>query len=347
MSSDGCGAVPTSDGGDVRPRVLIAMSADVWRELCTPPVARRLVELADVDPLATTQVFDTVPDLAEVEVLLTGWGCPPIDADVVARAKRLRAIIHTGGSVKHHVTDACWERAIAVSSAVEENAVPVAEFTLAAILFAQKRVLEVSRHYREHRQQTSWATTFSPMGNYRRVVGIVGASRIGRRVIELLRPFDIEVLVADPYVDAAEAARLGVSLVGIDELMSAADTVSLHAPSLPETRNLIDRRRLRLMRDGAVLVNTARGALVDMAALTQELLCGRLHAVIDVTEPEVLPADSPLYDLPNVLLTPHIAGSVGSELSRLIDHALDELERWSGGRGFTSPVDRDLLSGSA
>ncbi|MGY0230669.1 hydroxyacid dehydrogenase [Longispora urticae] len=322
------------------------MSPTVWHDFRTPENSRRLAALADVDPSQAVWDFGSV-DLTDVEVLVTGWGCPPIDDDVLRRAPRLRAIIHTGGSVKHHVTRACWERGIAVSSAVEANALPVAEYTLAAILFAQKRVLEVSRHYREHRDQRPWAAPFPSMGNYRRVVGVVGASRIGRRVIELLRPFDLDVLLADPYVDEAEAARLGVTLVDLDDLMRRSDTVSLHAPSLPETAHMVDRRRLGLMRDGTVLINTARGALVDGAALTEELVSGRLHAVIDVTEPEVLAADSPLYDLPNVLLTPHIAGSMGDELTRLVDHALDELERWTAGRPFASPVDRTLLGTSA
>lgn len=323
------------------------MSASAWHDLVIPEVARRLTDLVDVDPWVVVEDFAAAPGLAEVEVLLTGWGCPPVDADVLGRAPRLSAIIHTAGSVKHHVTQECWDRGIVVSSAVEQNALPVAEYTLAAILFSQKRVLEVSRRYRESRQLQPWAADYPSMGNYRRVVGIVGASRIGRRVIELLQPFDVDVLLADPFVDADEAARLGAELVDLDDLVRRSDTVSLHAPSLPETAHLLDRRRLALMRDGAVLVNTARGALVHEAALTEELVAGRLHAVIDVTEDEVLAADSPLYDLPNVLLTPHLAGSLGGELARLVDHALDELERWVAGRPFASPVDRDRLSSQA
>ncbi|MFC7490203.1 MULTISPECIES: hydroxyacid dehydrogenase [unclassified Knoellia] len=323
------------------------MSRTVWSDLCSPEIARRLTTLADVDPSVVVDDFHSVPEIGDVEVMLTGWGCPPIDEAVLQRAPRLRAIIHTAGSVRHHVTQACWDRGIVVSSAVEENALPVAEYTLAAILFSQKRVLEVSHAYRATRGRAAWATAYPSMGNYRRVVGIVGASRIGRRVIELLKPFDVDTLLADPTVDASEAVRLGVTLVDLDELVSTCDTVSLHAPSLPETARLIDRPRLAAMRDGAVLVNTARGALVDEAALTDELVSGRLHAVLDVTDDDILDADSPLYDLPNVLLTPHIAGSMGDELTRLVDHAVDELQRWSVGEGFSTSVDREQLDTSA
>ncbi|NYE00764.1 phosphoglycerate dehydrogenase-like enzyme [Kineosphaera limosa] len=327
------------------------MAPTVWEEFSSPGVEARLRGLVatpdGLDPLAVVQDIVSAPDLADVEVLLTGWGTPHLGPEILARMPRLRAVIHTAGSVKHLVSDACWERGLVVSSAVEENAIPVGEYTLAAILFAQKRVLETSRLYRQERGTLPWAAQFESLGNYGRVVGIVGASRIGRRVIELLRPFDMRVLLSDPYVDAAEARRLGVELVELDELVARSDTVSLHAPDLPQTRHLIDERRLGLMRTGSVLINTARGALVDTDALTAELVSGRLHAVIDVTEPEVLPAESPLYDLPNVLLTPHIAGSLGGELARLVDHALDELERYGAGLGFTSPVQRELLNQSA
>lgn len=330
-----------------RARVLIAMSRTAWVDLCTPEIASRLAALADVDLSVVVEDFDSVPDLDQADVLLTGWGCAPVDVDVLDRAPNLQAIIHTAGSVKHHVTQACWDRGIAVSSGVEENALPVAEYTLGAILFAQKRVLEASHAYKANRGRAALAAAYPFLGNYRRTVGIIGASRIGRRVIELLKPFDMEVLLADPHVDEGGASRLGVTLVELDELMAASDTVSLHAPSLPETAGMIDRRRLALMRDGAVFINTARGALVDEGALTDELVSGRLHAAIDVTCVEPLPTDSALWDLPNVLLTPHVAGSLGGELARLVDHALDELERWNDGQSFATPVDPGSLGSSA
>jgi phosphoglycerate dehydrogenase-like enzyme len=126
--------------------------------------------------------------------------------------------------------------------------------------------------------------------------------------------------------------------VELDELLAASDVVSLHAPSLPSTRHMLDARRLALLGDGATLINTARGALIDHDALVVELLTGRIDAVIDVTEPEVLPPDSPLYDLPNVVLTPHIAGALGVEIRRLGDSAVDEIERYAAGEPFAHPV---------
>ncbi|MEU9336446.1 hydroxyacid dehydrogenase [Streptomyces sp. NPDC048290] len=330
-----------------RPRARLAMHRSVKDALFTPLTTVRLTRLADIDPGEVVEDFTDATGLDSVDVLITGWGCPPIERDVLDRSPRLRAVIHTAGTVKHHITDACWERGIEVTSAAEANAVPVAEFTLAAILFAHKRVWQINALYRHHRTLEPWTDRFPSVGNYGRTVGVVGASRIGRRVLDLLRPFDFEVLVADPYLDADEAASLGARLVDLDTLMTVSDTVTLHAPSLPETDHMIDRARLALLPDGATLINTARGSLVDTVALTAELASGRIHAVLDVTCPEPLPTASDLYDLPGVLLTPHIAGSLGGELDRLARHALDELARFTEGLPFAHPVRRDQLGRSA
>ncbi|MFE1440627.1 hydroxyacid dehydrogenase [Streptomyces sp. NPDC058739] len=310
----------------------------------------RLTAVADTDPLLVVRDFAdpaAAEALARAEVLLTGWGCPPLTAEALARMPRLRTVVHAAGSVKHHITEACWRRGLTVASAAGANALPVAEYTVAAILFSGKRVLHSARVYRERRSWVNPLEVMGANGNYRRTVGVVGASRIGRRVLELLRPYDLRVLLHDPYVGAEEAAELGARSVGLDVLARDSDIVTVHAPELPETRHLFDRARLALLPDGATLINTSRGSLVDTAALTEELVTGRLNAVLDVTDPDVLPADSPLYDLPNVLLTPHIAGSLGNELGRMAHAALDELERYASGLPYADPVRAEHLTRSA
>jgi phosphoglycerate dehydrogenase-like enzyme len=326
------------------------MDAPVRRALFDAAALDRLTRLADTDPALVVRDFAdpaAAAALAEAEALFTGWGCPPLTAEALERMPRLRTVVHAAGSVKHHITDACWERGLTVASAADANAVPVAEFTVAAILFSGKRVLHAARVYRERRSWVSPIEVIGAGGNYRRTVGVVGASRIGRRVLELLRPYELRILLYDPYVDAEEAARLGARSVSLDTLALSSDIVTIHAPQLPETRHLFDRARLALLADGATLINTARGSLVDTAALTEELVSGRLNAVLDVTDPEVLPPDSPLYDLPNVLLTPHIAGSLGNELHRMTHAALDELERYARGLPYASGVRAEELSRSA
>ncbi|MEV0219106.1 hydroxyacid dehydrogenase [Streptomyces sp. NPDC050704] len=317
------------------------------RQVLDTDVRARLAALTDIDPQLVLDDLTTPAAhhaLADAELLVTGWGCPPIDAAVLDAAPRLRAVVHTAGTVRHHITAACWERGLAVSSAAAANAVPVAEYTLAMILLANKRVLDTARVYRTERRRIDWNAHHPDAGNYRRTVGILSASVIGRRVIDLLRPHDLTVLLHDPYVTDAEARELGAQPVSLPELFAVSDTVSVHTPLLPETRGLVSRELLARLRTGGTLINTARGAVVDQDALTDEAVAGRLHAILDVTEPEVLPADSPLWDCPGILITPHIAGSKGGELRRLADLALAEVESYALGRPFAHPVRPEHLA---
>jgi len=185
------------------------------------------------------------------------------------------------------------------------------------------------------------------MGTRGRTIGVVGASSIGRLVIERLRTLDVDVLVADPYLDGdpylSEIESHGARRVGLDELLAASDVVTLHAPLLEATRHMIGAAQLARMSDGAWLVNTARGGLVDTDALTAEVVSGRLRAVVDTSDPEPLPADSLLYDHEGAVLTPHIAGSLGSEVGRMGDLAVTEVERFVAGEPPLHPVVRSDL----
>jgi phosphoglycerate dehydrogenase-like enzyme len=265
---------------------------------------------------------------------------PRIDTASLDLMPRLSAIVHAAGTVKTFLSADVYARGIQVSSAVEANAVPVAEFTFASIVFTAKHVRAFAREYQASRDLgcRDLPHVAERAGTKGITVGVVGASRVGRRVLRLLRNLEVSVLVSDPYLTESDAEALGASLTGLDELVGRSDIVTLHAPALPETARMIDRDRLAAMRAGAVLINTARGSLVDTEALTAELVSGRISAVLDVTEPEPLPPDSPLYDLPNVQLTPHIAGSVGNEMPRLLEYAIAEIERLAAGLPLRYPV---------
>lgn len=333
---------PLRDADGAGPPVaVLAMSPEFVPLLFDEAAVERLSTLARVDlntVLRGSARDWSHPSLLETEVLLTCWGAPRLDASALAALPRLRTVIHAAGTVKAMVTDECRRRGIRVSSGAAANALPVAEHTVAMILLANKRTLWMARRYRELR--SAWRSSEIPrdIGNYHKTVGIVGASRIGRRVIELLRPFDLYVLLSDPYVDAQEARRLGVELVDLDALCERSDVVSLHAPALPGTKAMMNGPRLAAMRDGATLINTARGMLIDNTALMRELRTGRINAVLDTADPEILHDESPLYELPNVVLTPHIAGSLGNELRRMGRSALDELARYASGEPFAFEV---------
>lgn len=315
------------------PSALFAMAPVHLPELFPPRLMARLREVVRIDTGLIVQDFAdpaAASALARAEVLITGWGCPHIGADVLNTAPRLRTVLHAAGSVRSMLGAAVWERGINVSSAAQANALPVAEYALAAILFAGKNVFALRDRFRtEHVFPPTH--DYAAVGNLGRRIGVIGASRVGRRVMELLRPFDLAVSLYDPYVDDDQARALGAVPLALDELLRSSDIVSLHAPDIPETHRMLNRERLALIPDGGVLINTSRGTLVDPQALTDELMSGRIGAVLDVTEPEPLPADSPLYRLPNVFLTPHIAGSLGNELERLGRTVVEELERLAAG----------------
>ncbi|HEX7350466.1 hydroxyacid dehydrogenase [Brachybacterium sp.] len=321
-------------------RALLAMPAGLQHRMFDEAQLARLRTLAVIDTERTVpDLADAADDdLAEVEVLLTGWGSGPVDAAALARLPRLRAIVHTAGTVRHVVTDAVWDRGdVVVTSATEVNAVPVAEFTLAQILLAGKRSLAQEHRYRSDRTLRP-ATLFAPgIGNYGAVVGLIGASRIGVLVAEHLRHFDLEVLITDPFADASQIAALGATKVEPEELYARSDVVSLHAPDVPSTRGMVSRELLALMREGTTFLNTARPALVDLDALREEVVSGRLAAVLDVHDD--LAVNDPLWEAPLAMITPHLAGSQGNELHRMGEAALEEVRRLGADESPRFPVD--------
>ena len=332
---------------DGRPALAFAFDPLRTTGVFTPAQLSTLGEMCrivDTTPIEDFTAAGSGAVLRDAEVLVTGWGCPRIGAEVLAAAPRLKLIAHSAGTVKSLIAPDVYDAGVAVINAASANALPVAEFTLAAILFANKRVLQFRDLYRGRRGNLGWRDLPDDrVGNFGSVVGIVGASRVGRRLLALLRPHDLEVVVYDPYLDAAEAEALGARSVELDELMARADVVSLHAPALESTRHMIDARRLALMRDGTTLINTARGSVIDELALERELIAGRIFAVLDVTMSEPLATGSPLYDLPNVLLTPHIAGALGNERQRLGALIVAEIERFIRGVPLLHAVAKDTL----
>ena len=310
------------------------------------PARAELATLVDlVAPGAVDLDVVDADVLAAIEILIGGWGTRPLDDALLVRMPRLRLLAYAAGTVKSTVTAATWERGVLVTSAAAANAVPVAEFTFAAIVMIAKDVFRIRDHHREIRgtQPVHGVGPAGDVGTRGLRVGIIGASTIGRLVIKRLGSLDLSVAVSDPYLDAQAAAVLGVDRMALDELFSWADIVSVHAPELPSTRHLVDAERLARMRDGAWVINTARGSLVDTDALTQEFVAGRLCAFIDTADPEPPPPDSPLYDLPNVVLTPHIAGSLGTEISRMGDLAVAEVRRFVAGKPLLHQVRADDL----
>lgn len=287
-------------------------------------------------PFASLKSDEARAALARAEVLITGWGAPQLTAEELDAAPHLRYVLHAGGQAAHFLP-ASVRADIGLSNAGWINAVPVAEFTFAMIVLANKQAFRIRNLYRDRRDFVDREVEFPRAGNREKVVGIVGASRIGRIVMERLCDIEVSIKLFDPYIAPAEAKRLGAELVALDELMATSDIVSLHPPLNAQTQGMITAHHLSLMRDGATLINTSRGLIVDQDALVAELTTGRIDAILDVTYPEVLPPDHPLYDLPNVFLTPHISGSMGPEIGRMGAHVAGELSRIVCGQPLAFP----------
>jgi len=165
---------------------------------------------------------------------------------------------------------------------------------------------------------------------YRKNVGIIGASNVGRHVIELLKPFGPKVLLYDPYINTEVAINLGAEKVELEDLLKRSDVVSLHAPSNKSTFHLLNAKGLAMMKDDALIINTGRGTLIEEPALITELSKGRFFAFLDVTDPEPPALESPLRSLPNVVITPHIAGCI-ENCNQMGELAVEELHRFFAG----------------
>jgi phosphoglycerate dehydrogenase-like enzyme len=304
-----------------------------------PEHVAALAEVADVlEPVAFQSLPEAQADevLAAADVLLGHWGCVVVDEALLARAPRLAMLAYAAGTLRDTVTPAAFARGLRITSGAAANAVPVAEYTVGAILWANKAAFVERERLRG--AAVPPLPRRHPVGNWAKRIGLVGASHVGRTVVELLRPYRCSVVVADPYLTAEDADALGVARVELDELLATSDVVSLHAPALPSTQRMIGAPQLARMMDGATLVNTARGALVDHDALIPEVTSGRLTAVLDVTDPEPLPPDHPLLHVPTCVVTPHLAGSQGTELSRQAELVIEEVRRFAAGEPPLHPV---------
>ena len=309
----------------------------------------RIGELVDLDIERVPQ--ENTPESAaasvrDARVILSTWGAVPYTRKLLEACPDLELILYAAGSFKQQVTDALVERSPVVCSAVHINAIPTAEYSLMCILAALKDVGPFVHRVRRDGPDGFRKDQFAFQGGYyRTTVALLGLGTVSRYLVGLLRNFDFEILMADDFLSAAEAMQMGVTAVSLDEAMSRADVVSVHHADVERNWGIVNRRTLGLMKEGARLVNTSRGRMVDEEALVEALSAGRISAYLDVTHPEPPAQGHPFYTLPNCVLTPHIAGSIGPEVHRMGDYCVRELEHWLAGEPFEHTIDiRDLSS---
>lgn len=317
---------------------LFILGPDNYEKIYSPADRQTIAQQVEIyaPPLSAEAVAADLSVLHEADVIFSGWGGPRMDAAFLDAAPRLQVFFYGAGSIRGLVTDAFWQRGIQITCAAAANAVPVIEFTLAQILFSLKRGWY---HLLEIKRTGQWIARQPMPGAYGSTIGLVSLGLIGRGVAEKLRQFDVQVIAYDPFVSAEAAAALGVELVSLDDVFQRADVVSLHTPWLPETVGLITGAHIAQMKPNATLINTARGAVVredEMIAVLQQR--PDLFALLDVTHPEPPVPGSPLYTLPNVILTPHIAGSMDTECWRMGRMMVDELGRYLRGEPLQHAV---------
>lgn len=279
--------------------------------------------------------------LHELQVIFATWGMPALSPQQLESLPALRAVFYAAGSVQHFARP-LLERGVVIVSAWQALAATVAEFVLAQILLANKGYWR-NRH--DYQSPAAYASAFRGRGNFSATVALLGAGAVGRHLIQLLRPFDFQVVVFDPFLSREDAAQLGVEKVSLEDAFARGDVVSNHLANKPETTKLLNAPLFELLRDDATFINTGRGATVDEDALINALQARpSLTALLDVTGPEPPVAGSPFYNLPNAHLTTHIAGSIGGEVLRLADVCIEEFTTWRDGGPLRYAVSLDMLT---
>ncbi|MGI6561795.1 MAG: hydroxyacid dehydrogenase [Clostridia bacterium] len=279
--------------------------------------------------------------IKEADIAITSWGTPSLDKDILDTAPNLKLIIHAAGSVKPIMSDQIFPRGIRVVSCANAIGIGVAETALGLTIISVKNVKELDTDI----HNGEWAKNkMKTKEMYGINIGVVGAGWVGRHFIKLLKNFHVNILLYDPFVSEEQAKELGVKKVELDELMRSSEVVSLHAPSLPATNKMINRSNLKLMKDGATLINTARGSLIDEEALYEECKTGRIKACLDVTDPEPPAVDHPFRTLPNIIMTPHIAGAVTNGRFRIGLYTVQAIESFINREPILGEVKEEQLA---
>lgn len=313
-------------------KALFVLATDAYNQVYGPRERADISRLVNVTgPQMTRDYVHAHKDvLHDIDILFSGWEPPVLDDEFLAAAPNLKTVFYGAGAINAIMTEEAWARGITITSAIVGNSIPVAEYCLGVILFSLKHGWRFSRECREQRR-------FPPRppvpGAYGSTIGLVSMGTVARELLKRLRAFDLNVVAYDPFLSKSEAAALNIQLLSLDEVFSRSDVVSVHTPMLEETTGMITGKQIAAMRHGATLINTSRGGVLRQDQL-EDVLSHRpdLTAVLDVTEPEPPAADCRLFDLPNVIMTPHIAGSLDGECRRMGRMMVEELQRLVEGK---------------
>lgn len=275
--------------------------------------------------------------LEGVDVLFCSWGCPPLTAEILEKADKLKLVCYTAGSVGKLVTDEMYDKGIRVVGGNEAFAISVAEGTMTHILASQRSFGEFECRNIPGGWKTASTSTKSLLG---KTVGIVGYGAISRHLLTMLKPFKVKIKLFSNHTTQEQAAALGVQKADLEEIFSTCDIVSLHCAKSEKNHHLVNDALLSIMKQDALLVNTSRGDVIDEEALVRHIKSGHIRASLDVYEHEPLPADHPLRDLGwRVNLQPHLGGPTMDYRYAAARLVIDDLKRFQNGE----PLENEIL----
>ena len=330
-----------------RPRVLIVCSREVRELSLLAEDLERLAAVADWEWLRVEggvafganedagAVRELMEKVGDVDGVVVSHGAPRISAEVMDGAPRLKIIGELEGDRFAYRIDveAAWERGIRTVDTTHGSSYPVAEWALGLILISLRNAGESFRKIlagdTEKSAHDDFGFVHGELTGKR--VGLIGCGHIGRRLVQLLRPFEVEIRVYDPYLASEMPDAIGVVKTSLEKVLSESDVIVCLAPHTPATEGMIGPRELEMIPSNSVFVNVSRGAVVDSDALIARLKRGDIVAGLDVFDPEPIPADSEIIGLPNVFLSPHIAGVTLASRHRFFSLMVDELERFFRG----------------
>ncbi|MFA5859053.1 MAG: hydroxyacid dehydrogenase [Elusimicrobiota bacterium] len=329
----------------MKPKVFFSMPKKTFDISFSAEVVKAMSEVAELlgcPPPADGYNAEYVKNnIVDAEAVITGWGSLALTDEMLALAKKLKIVFHTAGSVQ-----GLWKSTrtdIRVASNADINGQPVSEFALGMVLIGLKGVFHFN-HEIHAKGKLAWKKTGDyAKGYYKTKVGILSLGHIGRRLVKLLKNFEVDILVQSNHITPEQARGMGVTKCTIEELMSQADVVVLCAPNKPKNKGMINKSNLKLMKDNSVFINIARGALVNEDDLVAELKTGRITAMLDVTFPEPPVEGHPFYTLPNCILTPHIAGSFAGECFRFGEAVVGEIKRYVAGEKLRNELSQEEI----
>ena len=332
--------------GMPRPQLLVCAGPDLFASFFPPPEQRRLSRLFRWQRDGARTITPALRrKLATARALITTWDSPQFGEDLPGLAPQLRIIAHCGGEVKSRFARPLFDK-LTITAAPAPMARATAELGAALLLYSARNV---DFYRNELRKQSNriyedlhlHGATEALIG---REIAMIGFGRIGRALVDLLRGFDLSWLVYDPYAPRSLARRYPVRFAGLQTLLTRAHLLVLTAALTEETRGLLSRDRLSRLPDGAVVINIARGGLLDLAALTGEVRRGRLRCALDVTDPwEPLPVRHPLRTLPGAIVTPHMAGSNRRVRHEMAQVVMSDLQSFFRGEGVQNRVTAAML----